>query len=136
MSHTIDAAANEPLLRSSHHHSSQSRISFLNHLGINSFNTTWHTIQLDKRTLLSISALYFALNFGWYFLEVPILRLFEHAVCQQYYRSHPEDIHVVQDFIEESFCKIRPIQSKVSLIAGGRVSLEAFSGKSTIQTSV
>ncbi|MCJ1382411.1 hypothetical protein MMC17_005524 [Xylographa soralifera] len=71
-------------------------------------------------------------NFTWYFLELPIVRLFEYAVCQQYYRSHPELINLSQGTIEERLCKTKLIQSKVAYLTGGRISLEALSGMLTV----
>ena len=86
-------------------------------------------LRPDRRVVLCTSLMYFLLNFTWYFLEVPTVRLLEFAVCQKYFRSHPEEVDKPWNNIQEQDCKISAIQSKVALVSGARVSLEALSSK-------
>lgn len=82
----------------------------------------------ERPIFFTILSLYFWLNFTWYFLEVPTVRLLEYAVCQQYYRSHPQGIGMLHEEVGERFCKVEAIQAKVATLTGGKISLDAMSG--------
>lgn len=80
-----------------------------------------------RRLLVVIFSLHCLINFTWYFLEVPIVRLLEYAVCQQYYQSHTQDVITYRKEVDEGLCKIEAIQNKVALLVGVKISLEATS---------
>lgn len=48
----------------------------------------------DGRAVVFVFALYFLSNFIWMYLDVPIVRLLEYAVCERHFRSHPRRIMV------------------------------------------
>ena len=77
-----------------------------------------------------VFALYFLSTFTWMFLDVPIVRLVEYAVCEKYYRAHPMQNLIVSGIIDERLCKKRPIQSEVAMLLGVRISLGAVVGTS------
>lgn len=91
-------------------------------------NGPWKVKRSERSIVFTISSLYFLVNLTWYFLEVPTVRLLEYAVCQQYYRSHPHGIGILQEAVGERFCKVEAIQAKVAILTGGEISLDAMSG--------
>lgn len=75
--------------------------------------------------------IYFLSEFGLNTLQVPGSRLFEHAVCRKHYRdAHGPGIpfHMFEE-IDESLCKIAPIQREVALLTGWRDSFMAIPSK-------
>jgi len=72
--------------------------------------------------------IYFLTEFGLITLQVPGTRLFEHAVCREYYRSNPSPWSPfnISAEIDERLCKIAPIQHEVALLSGWRDSFLAI----------
>lgn len=83
--------------------------------------------NLNRRLLVIIFTLHFLINFTWYFLEVPIVRLLEYAVCQQYYKWQTQGVTIYPKEVDEDLCKVEAIQDKVALLVGVKISLEATS---------
>ena len=106
----MDSDSNSPLLRSRK----------------NSKDTVQKAKSLNRRLLVIIFSLHFLINFTWYFLEVPLVRLFEYAVCERYYRSQAQDIILDLGAVDEGLCKVELIQDKVAILVGGKISLEAM----------
>lgn len=65
-------------------------------------------------------------GFHVYLLELPLVRLVERAICQDYYKGLPlgPDWH----HVDESLCKLPQIQIKVAYILGFRISFNAVPG--------
>lgn len=62
-------------------------------------------------------------------VSVPLVRLVEQAVCQNYYRSHTMVMHTSgAGNVDEATCKIEPVQKEVARLVGWQVSLNAVSG--------
>lgn len=75
--------------------------------------------------VLYLYALFYLFRFALALVDVPKVRLIEHAVCQRYYRSHHHAESTSEYGIPESQCKLVPIQAEVALITGWRMSLDA-----------
>lgn len=71
---------------------------------------------------------YFLTEFGLLTLQVPGSRLFEHAICRQYYADNPNlgPTSGISKEIDESLCKIAPVQREVALLSGWRDSFLAI----------
>ena len=75
--------------------------------------------------IISLYALLYLFRFAIDLVDIPKVRLIEHAVCQRYYRSHP--LAGGAEFsVPERQCKLEPIQAEVALITGWRMSLDAI----------
>ena len=59
-------------------------------------------------------------------VDIPKVRLIEHAACQSYYHSHPLAEGGAEYSVPERECKVVPIQAEVALITGWRMSLDAI----------
>ena len=81
--------------------------------------------------IISLHALLYLFYFAVYLLEIPKVRLIEHAVCQRY-RSHPLAEGGAEYNVPERQCKLVPIQAEVALITGWRMSLDAIPSVLTI----
>lgn len=67
---------------------------------------------------------YFLQSFTIQLLELPLVCLFEKVICNVHYRQNP--LHVRN--IEEKWCKITPIQDKLSNIVGWKLCFDALPG--------
>ena len=117
----------EPLLPSSPIHSTESTGSD------NPRSKRWPTLSIGPiRAFLSSEAaitiicafiLQFLISFAKHVVEVPIVRLFENAICERYYSSHGEP-----GPWNERSCKLAPIQDQLAFITGFRFGFDAFGG--------
>lgn len=76
--------------------------------------------------IISLYALIYLSEFAINLVDIPKVRLIEHAVCQRYYRSHPLAEGGAEYSVPERQCKLEPIQAEVALITGWRMSLDAI----------
>jgi hypothetical protein len=81
------------------------------------------------RSLLgSTFVLYFCVTFAIQLLEVPLVRLFESAICDRYHRSVVgASIHAFGD-TDEASCKIVIVQDELANVVGWKVAFDAFPG--------
>lgn len=85
---------------------------------------------ISNRNTIIIScvfALQFLSSFAKHVIEVPVIRLLEIAICNQYYRGRIVD---AQD-ISEKLCKVAPVQGKLSVLVGWKFSFDALPGEGT-----
>lgn len=78
--------------------------------------------------LFSVFALLLLGNFSYFLLEVPIVRLIERGVCREYYASNPVSTALRSGDIDESLCKLAPIQNTLAAIMGWKISFDAVPG--------
>ena len=98
-------------------------------------NRRWPTLSIDPIrsflsneaavTIICVFILQFLISFAKHVVEVPIVRLFENAICDRYYSSHPD---AASGAIELRSCKLPPIQDQLALITGFRFGFDAFGG--------
>lgn len=74
----------------------------------------------------------FSLQFCTYFakhiVEVPMIKLFEQAICTRYYNEH-RDLHsLVSGASEERLCKIPAIQNELAGLVGLKFTFDALPG--------
>jgi hypothetical protein len=82
---------------------------------------------LRRRFYVCIFLLKFALTFYWTIFDLPLVRLVERAVCQEFYKglaSGPKWRDV-----QEDMCKLAPIQNKLAYVLGFRLSFYAIPGE-------
>ena len=83
---------------------------------------------MARSLLVSTFILYFCVTFAIQLLEVPIVRLFENAICDRYYRSvESASFHIHSD-IDEKACKISGVQDELAKLVGWKVSFDALPG--------
>ena len=82
--------------------------------------------------IISLYALFYLFRFALALVDIPKVRLIEHAVCQRYYRSHPLAEGGAEYSMPERQCKLVPIQAEVALVTGWRMSLDAIPGILTV----
>jgi hypothetical protein len=76
-------------------------------------------------TIICVFILQFLISFAKHVVEVPIVRLFETAICDRYYSSHGD---AASGPVNERSCKLPPIQDQLALITGFRFGFDAFGG--------
>ena len=76
-------------------------------------------------TIICVFILQFLISFAKHVVEVPIVRLFENAICDRYYSSHGDE---ALDPVDRRSCKIAPIQNQLAFITGFRFGFDAFGG--------
>ena len=82
--------------------------------------------------VISLYALLYLFCFAVNLVDIPKVRLIEHAVCQRYYHSHPLAEVGAEYNVPERRCKLVPIQAEVALITGWRMSLDAIPSVLTV----
>lgn len=75
----------------------------------------------SKRTQIvtCVFCLQFLFNFSRYIVEIPLIRLFEIAICNRYFDARA---------IKEEECKVPPIQDDLAMIVGWRFFFDAIPG--------
>ena len=76
-------------------------------------------------TIICVFILQFLVSFAKHVVEVPIVRLFENAICDRYYASHGD---AVSDPVSRRSCKLPAIQDQLAFITGLRFGFDAFGG--------
>ena len=76
--------------------------------------------------IISLYALLYLFRCALNLVDIPKVRLIEHAACQSYYHSHPLAEGGAEYSVPERECKVVPIQAEVALITGWRMSLDAI----------
>lgn len=62
-------------------------------------------------------------------VEVPMIKLFEQAICNRYYNAHDDLIRLGSGTIDEKLCKIKPIQNELAGLVGLKFTFDALPGK-------
>ena len=71
----------------------------------------------QSKIIICIFLLQFLINFSKYVVEVPLIRLFEMAICDRYFHSRSTD---------EKLCKTPRIQDDLAIIIGWRFFFDAL----------
>lgn len=112
-----DAATDrEPLIRS------KSRSSVAKN------SSTFYTLRLSKLAVYCL-LLEFLGELANTILIVPLISLFERAMCETYYREHTPAMLLQVNAIDEKLCKITPIQMELAKLRGWKSFFETLSGK-------
>lgn len=87
------------------------------------------------RLLVCAYAVFTLTGFAGMLLDVPLVRLLERAACQDYYLKHPQlsspssnAVTLFSNTIDETRCKLVPIQSRVATLLGGKAAFDAGAG--------
>lgn len=74
----------------------------------------------------------FCLQFMTYFskhmVEVPMIRLFEQAICDRYYHSRGHSLSLLGGNVDEASCKIPPVQNELAALTGLKFTFDALPG--------
>lgn len=114
----------QPLLRSSSNHSSPD--------GFRDRATRWQwmfsfkNFLLNNPILISTFCLQFLTYFAKHMVEVPMIKLFEQAICNRYYSSHGEKNLLAGPNVDERFCKTRAIQDELAGLMGLKFTFDAL----------
>ena len=87
------------------------------------------TFLLDDPILICTFCLQFCTYFSKHMVEVPIIKLFEQAICDRYYAAH---IDALASPIHERYCKIPEIQNELASLVGWKFTFDALPGRSSI----
>ncbi len=69
-------------------------------------------------------------------LAVPLISLFERAICEAYFRKNAQDTLSLSLPIDEVSCKLPPIQSELAKLRGWKGFFETLSGTPLTRPSV
>lgn len=83
---------------------------------------SYHTLL--KTPSLLLFALYFLVSFATQLLEIPLIRLFENAICKRHYAQF-----FLND-IDEVLCKIPTVQDQLNDVIGWKMCFDAIPGDS------
>lgn len=75
----------------------------------------------------------FLVEFSNNVLTVPIISLFENAICETYYHGHSQNVLGMSKSIDESLCKIPPVQAELATLRGWKAFFETISGMLNVQ---
>ena len=73
--------------------------------------------QNKTRIISCVFCLHFLINFSRYIVEVPLIRLFEIAICDRYFHA---------EAIDEKSCKLPRIQNDLAIVVGWRFCFDAL----------
>ena len=94
--------------------------------------TNYKNFLLDNPILICTFLLQFLTYFAKHMVEVPMIKLFERAICNRYYAPHSNKIfeNVVSNLgnIDESYCKIPAVQDEVAGLFGLKFTFDALPG--------
>ena len=62
-------------------------------------------------------------------VEVPMIKLFEQAICDRYYAVHSDLVTAVTGPVEERLCKIPAIQNELAALVGWKFTFDALPGR-------
>ena len=62
------------------------------------------------------------MSFSIYLFEVPTVVLLEKVICESYYLHHPSS----EALVDETLCKVAPIQTRLADIFGLKASFDAI----------
>ena len=63
-------------------------------------------------------------------LTVPLIALFERAICEHYYRTHTRHVSGHQSSVNEENCKIASVQAQLATLRGWKAFFDTTSGMS------
>ena len=72
--------------------------------------------------------LYFSVSFATQLIEIPLLRLFENAICSRHYRFISDNSLSFSTHVDELLCKIPAVQDQLSNVVGGKLCFDAVPG--------
>jgi hypothetical protein len=78
----------------------------------------------NRQFYLSIATLMTCRTLYQFMAELPLVRLFERAICQAHYSPLPSPDHKV----EESQCKVAAIQDRLAFVMGLKITFDAIPG--------
>jgi len=86
--------------------------------------------------LICTFCLQFCTYFSKHMVEVPMIKLFEQAICDRYYAAHGELSNASAGPINERLCKIPAIQNELAGLVGWKFTFDALPGNSPLWPSL
>lgn len=90
--------------------------------------TTSKDFLFEHPILICTFCLQFCTYFAKHMVEVPIIKLFEQAICNRYYAAHGELYSIAGEIVDEKMCKIAPIQDELATLTGLKFTFDALPG--------
>jgi hypothetical protein len=78
--------------------------------------------------LICTFCLQFCTYFAKHMVEVPMIKLFEQAICNRYYHTHDKLSFSAVGSVDEHLCKIPPIQKELAGLVGLKFTFDALPG--------
>ncbi len=82
----------------------------------------------DNRILICTFCLQFLNYFAKHMVEVPSIKLFEQSICNRYYASKGGLFPATNGTVDESLCKIQPVQDELAQLVGLKFTFDALPG--------
>ena len=116
----------QPLLRSASAQRSQHVTSRKPHIGRATIAFT--DFLISNPILVGTFCLQFLNYNAKHMVEVPMIKLFEQAICNRYYRTTDNVGPYLRPNVEERHCKISPVQSELAGLTGLKFAFDALPG--------
>jgi hypothetical protein len=92
-----------------------------------------------SRPFILLFIVFSLVKFSILFLEVPVIRIFEKAICNRFYSVERENGHDIRDGVlfdgssldTDSRCKIPAVQDLLANVTGWKMSFDAIPGISS-----
>jgi hypothetical protein len=88
------------------------------------------------KTIYIMCVFVFVVDFPEFARTAPSLRLFEQAVCREYYRDHDASVIGADGAIASDLCKAKPVQQRLATLKGILGFLGVIPGKPKISVSL
>lgn len=83
---------------------------------------------LGNPILICTFCLQFCTYFAKHMVEVPTIKLFEQAICNQYYSDQSIHLRIATSDIDEGLCKVPAIQNELAALTGLKFTFDALPG--------
>lgn len=83
----------------------------------------------ENPILICTFCLQFCNYFSKHVVEVPIIKLFEQAICDRHYAVHSDVRSAAAGSIDEQMCKIPAVQNELAGLVGWKFTFDALPGK-------
>lgn len=90
--------------------------------------TAINPFSLDNPIIICTFCLQFLTYFSKHMVEVPMIKLFEQAICNRYYHSRGHRLFLLGGNIDEASCKIPPVQNELAALTGLKFTFDALPG--------
>jgi len=91
--------------------------------------TSLKEVLFGNPVLICTFGLQFCTYFAKHMVEVPMIKLFEQAICNRYYDTHGNLSTPALGSINEHLCKIPPIQNELAGLVGLKFTFDALPGQ-------
>ena len=85
----------------------------------------------EDPVIVCVFCLQFCNYFSKHIIEVPIIKLFEQAICDRYYAASRGGLYAATQPVKEGLCKIPAVQNELADLVGWKFTFDALPGNIT-----